>query len=167
MLNKSIKITDIKHLKREIHKCCECDCETFPLCIATGKDGGFCHECFDISTYRHRLPDLTNIGLFVKDKLVPIEKVKISSRRIRIVRMPPDGDCLYNTFVTALNNGVTVDDLRYLVSRCQTYESYSVYASLAESGVPEFKPIRATKTLREFKNILQYTGQRVSIVKYI
>lgn len=160
-MKKSIKVTDVKHLKREIYKCYNCDCETFPYCIATGKDCEFCDVCFDSKKFRHRMPDIKNPGLFLKDQLVPEKKVSVTHKKITIVRMPSDGDCLYNTFVKALDCGVTVEDLRYLVSRCQTHESYAAYKYLADSGVSEFKPVRATKTLREFKNIIQYTGQRV------
>lgn len=160
MTTKPLKILNLKDLKRELYKCYKCDCATFPVCVDVLGCGDLCNECFDIAKYNHKLPCRSQPGRFkIADLPQPQQIIKKAS--IKVSKMPPDGDCLYNAVREALKNGITVDDLRYLVSKKQSIESFRAYRTLAEWKMAEFSAIKGAKTLREFKNVIQKSGRRV------
>lgn len=160
LITAPIKINDLKELKRELYKCYKCNCDSFPMCIDIGGSGELCTECFDVDKYAHKLVCTSKPGKFkTNDEKAKVVHVKKPS--INIVNMPSDGDCLYNAFKTAFNNGITVEDLRYLVSRKQSPESFRAYKTLADWKMAEFNAIRGSKTLREFKNVIQHPGSKV------
>lgn len=155
-----IKINDLKDLKRELYKCFKCNCETFPICMELGGSCELCTECFDIEKFTHKQVCTSKPGKFQTSTEKP-KLIHVKNPRIKNIRMPSDGDCLYNAFVTALENGVTVEDLRYLVSRKQSPESFRAYKTLADWKMAEFNAIKSAKTLREFKNVIQHPGSKV------
>lgn len=161
MSTSPIKINELQDLKRELYKCYKCNCNTFPMCVEIGCSSELCDECFDLENYTHKLPCKSNPGRFqFSDK--PPHSIKPPSKpTISVINMPSDGDCLYRAFSTSFNNGITVDDLRYLVSRKQSVESFQAYKTLADWKMSEYSAIKGAKTLREFKNVIQYPGSKV------
>lgn len=155
-----IKINNLKDLKRELYKCHKCNCDTFPMCIDVGGCGELCDDCFDVNRYQHKEVCTSKPGRF-KSLNTPTHTIKVKSASINIINMPKDGDCLYNAFRKAFSNGITVEHLRYLVSKKQSIESFRAYKTLADWKMAEFNAIKGAKTLREFKNVIQRSGEKV------
>lgn len=178
-----IKIEELNDLKRELYKCYKCNCDTFPICICIGNTSELCNECFDIENFNHKLPCKSSPGKFQisstltnESKIAstpdsgkssrtststPLGSSTVKNPSINVINMPRDGDCLYKAFSTAFNNGVSVENLRFLVSKKQSIESFKSYKTLADWKMSEYSAIKGAKTLREFKNVIQYPGYKV------
>lgn len=77
-----------------------------------------------------------------------------------------DGDCLYEALAKALNHYIvreklTIAELRFFVSQQQTQERFQSYKALEK----EYPAIEKTKTLREFKNVIQQCGSNTGPAK--
>lgn len=162
-LNISISPNELAELTR----CYRCDCMTGPMCTWQGEP---CTECFDLSSYCHKNPDPREPGKHVREHVAELQpEVPIVDARIKIIPTKPTGDCLYECIVIALNalvlrniahTRITIDDLRSLVSRKQTEDSFHAYRALSHDQ-PEYLCLQQTKTLRAFQNIVRVCGRDV------
>jgi hypothetical protein len=106
-----------------------------------------------------------------------------------VVRSPPDGDCMYMCISNALDQRVSVKDLRRLVSRKQTKEMYNTYMDLYDmtnmelssvdtcddargdtiddiaQTLPEFCTLEHIKSFDQFRHFIQLCGSEVGADK--
>lgn len=152
-----------KDLMRELYACKECDCESYPWCTYLG---GLCRECVDLTSYTHKRPLRSKPGEYSIDRSAlsneNAENVEIDYPHVKIIPTPLDGDCLYAAISLAFDSKITVEQLRYLVARYQTPETFDTYKELA-SFMPEYRPVRATHSLRDFRVLIKKTGEDMGV----
>lgn len=156
------KILTKKNLMREIYACKECDCESYPWCTFMG---GLCRECVDLTSYTHKLALRSKPGKYSVDNLRNRERAQepeIVHPYLKLINTPLDGDCLYKAISLAFNSKLTVEQLRYLVATHQSNNTFDIYKELA-SFMPEYRPIRAAHSLRDFRILIKKTGEDVGV----
>lgn len=153
------KVLTKKHLMKEIYACKDCDCEQYPWCSYLG---GLCRECVDLNSYTHKRPLRSKPGQYGIDKneIAKNEITSIKYPRIRVIKTEKDGDCLYSAISLAFNGKLSVKDLRYLVATHQSEDTFHTYRELS-TFMPEYRPIRATQSLRDFRVLIKRTGEDV------
>ncbi len=156
---KKRKIDNKKDLMREMYGCKDCDCEKYPWCTYLG---GLCRECVDLHHYVHKKPLRSKAGCFSTDPNSIKDTPSIDYPYIKIIKTSLDGDCLFSAISEAFNGKLTIKDLRHLVARYQTRETFETYTELA-GFMPEYRPIRAAHSLRDFRVLIKKTGDDVGI----
>lgn len=158
---KGRKIADKKALMKEMYSCKECECASFPWC---SKFGSLCKECVDLSSYIHKRPLRNNPGRYAIDpeSSHSIPNDNIDYPYIQVLKTSPNGDCLYKSISIAFDGLITVEDLRHLVARYQTQTTFDMYKELSKF-MPEFRPIKGTSCLRDFRILIKKTGGDIGI----
>jgi hypothetical protein len=168
----------------ELLKCYKCNCESSPYCTIGGE---LCLECFDYEHFQHRKPRSKFPGTFLKycrggecETCTRTRTYNPSNGKMNfyVVRSPPDGDCMYTCISNALNQKISVQNLRRLVSSKQTKETYENYmdlydmtmATVNEDGsvndegareLPEFCTLEHIKSFDQFRHYIQLCGSEV------
>jgi len=153
------KILSKKDLMREVYACKECDCEKYPWCVYMG---GLCKSCVDLNTYTHKMPLRNCPGEYSTPRDTKNRESKIEYPHLEIIKTELNGDCLYSAISLAFEGKISVNDLRYLVAHHQTPETYETYKDLA-SFMPEYLPIKAAHSLRDFRVLIKKTGDDVGV----
>jgi hypothetical protein len=127
----------------ELLKCYQCDCVSAPYCTIGGE---LCLECFDYQHFQHKKPRAKFPGTFLKycqgeaecDICMPNKTYSPKNGKLNfyVMRSPPDGDCMYTCISNALDQKVSVKELRRLVSLRQTKEMYDAYMDLYDMTHP-------------------------------
>ena len=149
-----------KEINRELRYCYKCDCETYPYCSI---DGHPCPECFDLYSFSHKSCDKHKLGMFIKTQSSRLQKqIKIVDPYIQIIATDPNGDCLYKCLSEAFLGKISVKNFRNLVAQNQSIDTFQAYKTLAENR-PEYSCVKAARTLRQFKNLIQRLGRDIGV----
>jgi hypothetical protein len=156
----------------ELCRCYRCDCTTYPICTWFGEG---CSDCMDMTHLQHYSPNVNKPGEHLQSTTAdttppqpPPELRPLVRTYIEEIKTQPNGDCLYEAIVHALNYYVrsakdaliTIEDLRSAAARKQTPDTFAAYQALA-ANQPEYRCISRSRTLRGFKNVIQRCGDVV------
>mgnify|MGYP001073990057 CR=1 FL=1 len=147
---------------KDLYKCFFCDCKTLSCGICTWQ-GEPCKECFDKDIFQHRAYDPNNPGKYLRNNSSSSPR-EVMYPKMSEIQTNGNGDCLYESISKALvlnygyhNTMVSIDMLRNYVSRLQNMANFEAY-KVTYGGDGCMKDIR---TLRAFKNLVQYNGEQV------
>ena len=151
----------------EILKCHQCDCLTAPYCTIGGE---LCRECFDYSHFQHRDPRVKFPGTFLnfctetrKCKQCSSSRAHVKEKGVKfyVERSAGDGDCMYTCISNAMDNIISVKDLRRVVSRRQTRAMYDAYMDLLADNCPEYQNLEHINSFDQFRHYIQQCGSEI------
>jgi hypothetical protein len=160
---------DGKQIQKDLKRCFQCNCETYPYCNINGM---VCGECFDVEHMEHRDYNEAVPGTFYKvkhrqsrcnsTKRARDDYTQDHNKLFYVVKTTANGDCLYESVSKAFGGKVTVKALRNLVSSKQSEDTFQIYKSLAQQadvGDDEFSIMNNITSLHEFRELIKKCGK--------